>query len=381
MGPQPTLARITLTIQRMAGSMNEVNVRRTLVAALLVSGCHDLSEIRYETDEVRVGTYFGDELCAGDLRWIDDFVRRIEDDLDAESNEQIEIHLFDRDDNQSPRMCNGRSCYDVKNERVFSSAASLEHELVHAVADRVGRPADVLYTEGIPDALVNQRLVFGNTLPSDNLDRERTNLDDRTAGHFFRWLWNERDREGVRRLVRGELFADAYGFTFEEAEAAYLENAPWAYPRRWPCSAPPLASTGDHAWDETFTFDCDDEETFTIVPEDDAVPHLRRKRRTIRIENGGLYNLSGVEESIGILACQLERIDDAPADGASPPGETDPAAFAEAWGGVEYPIVGTDLVQIDFPPGEYELTIRDPAPIPGSSVRLIITPALQAARP
>jgi hypothetical protein len=365
-----------------AGSMDELlRVVCIVVAFLTSAACHDLAEIEYEGEKVRVGTFFGEELCAGDLRWMDEFVRRVEVDLDAADDEPVEIHLFHPNEPRLPNRCESSACYDVKHARIFSPPASLEHEIVHAVNERVGRPADILYREGIANALPNRRQLFGRTFPSDNLDLDHPDLDGRTIGHFMRWLWEEHDRDAFRRLARGELFADAFGFTFEDAEAEFLEEAPWAYPRRWPCSAPPLQAAGEHAWEETLTFACDDDLTMTISAQAPSVDtHTRRTTRTFEVTRAGLYHFTGLHR-FDLVKCQLAPVDDAPPETAGPrAAPPDPRALDETLGGAFYGFLGTDHVQAELTAGSYEITVYGFVG-DDSAVRVVIEPALVGTRP
>ena len=372
-----------------------VAARGMVSMALIVAGCQDLPEIEYKGEKVRVGVYGDAQLCAGDIARMDAFVRQVERDLDAHANERIDVYLYDLFDPPSsmPKGCDRGGCFDRKNERVFTSSLSLEHELVHAVVHRIGRPADIFYNEGIAEALTDARTIFGRTLPGDNLGRSersheaRETLDVQTAAHFVRWLWEEHDRESLRRLARGSSLADAYDWSFAEAEAAYLTDAPWAYPRRHPCSAPPMASVGELEWDETFSFSCEDENTFTMdvyseYPEGGW--YARHVVRTVAIERGGTFDVARSDhapDAVFLLRCQLEPIAEAP---RQHPSHEDWSILAEqehrtrSFRRPSLFALSGQLSRVRLEPGVYELVVREPRDV--ESVRVRITPALEVQR-
>lgn len=158
---------------------------------------------------------------------------------------------------------------DLSRGRIDSVRAFHPHELVHAVAGRLGRPP-VLFAEGLAVALTSRGRWNGRAL--DDIAREsvgRRRLLDRpledfaldtpaddyaVAGSFVAFLLNRFGIGPMRSFLRGcgthgrfftQAFADAYGRSVADAEFEWeraLQEAdaggtrPWHDERSWPAS-------------------------------------------------------------------------------------------------------------------------------------------------
>jgi hypothetical protein len=173
----------------------------------------------------------------------------------------------------------------------------------------------------------------------------------------MRWLWEEHDRDAFRQLARGSLFFDAYGFTFEEAEAAYLEDAPWSYPRRWPCTAPRLEPVGEHRWSASVVPECDDVHTRMTNPYDWRDLGHPRLERTIDVVDGGLYNLTAVSGGVELLHCQLDPVFAEPPQAEESPLSHFDSVARESWDQEPTRLVTDSLWQLHLAAGTYEVVL------------------------
>ncbi|MEM9463700.1 MAG: hypothetical protein AAGF11_56705 [Myxococcota bacterium] len=163
------------------------------------------------------------------------------------------------------------------------------------------------WDEGIAVAL-SGRTRQGETDVSANFDLERgESLDYPTAGHFTRWLVEERGHEGLRALARKQPLSDAYGIELVEAIQGYEDDAPWSYPSMDPCRGMALSPTGPDTWDVEVIIDCTE-------PSSTSRRSLGAgATRTIDIEQSGTYSLYlDGGHGVSIVACQLDVIDEPP---------------------------------------------------------------------
>jgi hypothetical protein len=273
----------------------------------------DLPPLEYEGEKVRVGTYFPEELCRGEVAAMDAFVSEVEDDLRAWDDEKIEVYVVDLVPEElfPGSICEKhqtQGCADTVLSRVIGNFTNVDHELVHIVQARIGRPWSKFYTEGIAEALAEDRTFMTRRRPSENLDRVHPGLDAAGAGHFMRWWWETGDRAALRRLLsrRGrdpeKAFADEFGMSIRDAEERYFDEAPGSYPRRSPCAAPQLGSTAAGHWEETIEFDCGG-------PTTRGVAGRIREHRTMVVEAAGFYDVAlSAGGWVGLMLCQTEPL-------------------------------------------------------------------------
>ncbi|MEX1367511.1 MAG: hypothetical protein AB1Z98_30565 [Nannocystaceae bacterium] len=218
-----------------------------------------LPQIRYVTDQAEIGTDFGHSICPSELAWLDGHIEYVEDLLDAGSDERIEIYLYQ----SVPPQCHLFGCY-TEEGYIASNWNALDHEVVHAVVDRIGDPPP-FWSEGIAEALTRRgtyrgyrQAVSENVMASDS-----TEVDYATAGHFVRWLIQTRGIESVRMVLEGGSVEHAFGQTLAQLEAEYEEDAPYAYPPiRDACDFLPLPAVDEVSWSEDIAISCDREGIF-----------------------------------------------------------------------------------------------------------------------
>lgn len=224
-----------------------------VLAALLLASCspdYDTQQLRIVLDDSLPG-----RLCEGDLQHYQGEVDRIEHALGIQMRRRLTVELYQQDTG-----CRAaEACYDGTRHRVRANAATLSHELVHGVT-RDGRRRKNLrfFDEGIAVALESHvRFPRRPSLPSDNVDFRRSNeIHYATAGHFTRWLLEERGSDDLRALLRGETFDDVYGEPLETAEQRWLATAPWLFPELAPCPYPQLPQS-DEGWRGSIALDCE----------------------------------------------------------------------------------------------------------------------------
>ncbi|MBL4687140.1 MAG: hypothetical protein JKY37_21265, partial [Nannocystaceae bacterium] len=239
-------------------------MQRGRAAALLVwasaSACseYDLPSLRYETEQAVIGTDISKPLCGYDLPWIDEQIEFTEGMLNAAADEKLEIYIYAKD---VPEPCGGRAgvvgCYKPDEKIIASVWWAVDHEIVHAVADRFS-DASVFWDEGIAEALRRGRPTIRGWIPvvqNASVDTSRE-VERFGAGHFVRWLINEYDIDTVRDLLTGTPPGEVTGNSLEDLSAMYESESMAAYPSWAPCDYPELANVGPGLWDETVEVSC-----------------------------------------------------------------------------------------------------------------------------
>jgi hypothetical protein len=278
---------------------------KVVVGALLVMGCSEpLPEIRYETAQARIGTDFEQSLCSHDLQWVDEHIAFVENALNAPSDELVEIYLYVG----KPPQCRGLGCYKKKDGYIVGDWSSIDHEIVHAIVDRFADPP--LFTgEGVAEALSGrgtQRAT--NTTVAENLRvRDPADLSYYTAGHFVRWLIEDRgDLTALRSLLDGGDARSIYGASLEELGVEYEAEAPFSFPPWDPCRYTPLAEVTAGHWQERVELTCEHPDATRFG---EAWVTLLR---SVELE-GGTYDLR-VEGGRGarLLGCQTDVLYEPP---------------------------------------------------------------------
>lgn len=270
-----------------------------------------VAEFRYETLYTDIATKFEHPVCGGTLAEIDRHIEEVGEALGIEVTRRIPIYMsFGVDD------CSGDCLRN--NGDVVSDAASLPHELVHAMTCEWGRRSDPLYGEGLAEA-------FDGT-PSYAPDESLGPLESfagsgdayghrTTAELFIRWLYEEHGPRLLEDAYRAteygggleqfsEAFDSVYGVTLADAEASFLAERPLLYPPPWDqCTGPDIEWQGD-LWRVDATLDCDDGVTlgpYLGVPRIDiSVPNsdpemYQRFTLTGKDDREYLLQLDGIE--------------------------------------------------------------------------------------
>ncbi len=317
---------------------------QVIICVLLTACGDDLPSIRYETDEVEVGTDFEDPLCVGDLDFLDAHVRRLERELDADSSDRIRIYVYA----DAPPCDTGGSfgCF-VDDRYITTNWHAVDHEIVHAVVARFADPSD-FWSEGAAEALRGTHIERGSSSPADNFDRSGAAIDYRTAGHFVRWLADDvADTSALRAFLDGSDFEAAFGLALDDALAMY-DDAPWSYPPIGRCDAPDLSSAGASAWEEVIDMACAKAGTSAFGG------HGISTHRRFEVTESGRFNLeSSAGEGVRIIGCQSDVLDE------QPPDFEDGDVYNEAGGNR----VGAKLFrsgmrhELDLPVGTYDMTV------------------------
>jgi hypothetical protein len=235
-------------------------------------GCGEYPEIEWETDHLRVGSEV--PLCQGTITDLDAHVRRVETLLEAEMDAPVDVFIFE----ELPSWaCSGQraaGCWEPWANRVVTDLGARDHELVHAVAHSAGNGrADELFAEGLAHALYGYRNEFGWQPPSAGIGTDAEGLDYFSAGHFMRWLYEDKGgAPPMKQLLDGSseyrgpdfnrrAFEDAYGISFDEAEAEYFAFAPEMYAGVAVCDLAEIDVDARGMVDTDIGFDCSAEHT------------------------------------------------------------------------------------------------------------------------
>ncbi len=173
----------------------------------LSTGCGELPEIRYETDRLQIGAAFDEPICEGTLAALDDHISGIERALGRPANrDPIVVYWLD---DVSEYCGDGRGgCFFPGTRVLFSTGASITHELVHAVLDSTAHTyfveegmaeiysgVDVFYDPDRDDGSLASRLSLSRSAYRDG------KLDYAAAAHFMRYVHAARGEVGMRELA------------------------------------------------------------------------------------------------------------------------------------------------------------------------------------
>ena len=329
--------------------MKHLGHGRVAALAVLLCACGPSPDRSYSTDNFDVHTEFVAPLCTGDLERWTQFVDHTETLLDIELKAGLDVHVWDETQWSADPWCPATTtgCYAPVRHRIFTTLASLQHELVHAVAEGWGS-RNAFFSEGVAMAFEGEATSFGWSAPSDNIDLGTRRVDRLTAGHFTRWLWETRDHELLLELLASKADAAAfekiYGQSLADAEQQYFVEVPWSYPPLFFHEVPPLTALAGDYWQESVDFDCERPDVYGRL-EGIAVIRL------LDIDEPGTYVLWTDSDGISISRRQHEIIVDM-ADAEALAGGDVPNGFS-AW------YAGGTLHVLELNEGEYELWVTD----------------------
>lgn len=217
------------------------------MAGALVVGCQPLPDVRYETDHAEIATFFDAPLCAGNLAHVDEWILKLVAVLEAPVDEKIRIYWGAEgvDAHCVVDGIHGGGCHRFGGGPTFVQAATLNHELVHAVGDRIG-PMEIFFEEGIAHALDGALMGMEDfqTLPNELIGLSPRDFEQKNgrpiASHFVRFLIDEQGMGPLNRL-RGRVrrdstrteVTDAFGGIYAQPladfETAWVAQAPFSY--------------------------------------------------------------------------------------------------------------------------------------------------------
>lgn len=309
------------------------------------------------TEHAEIGTYFDAPLCAGSIARVDESIARYALLLDAVSSQKVRIYWGADGVMESCDVAGLHDtlagCHIIGKNETFADSGSLEHELVHAVGDRIGG-MDSFFEEGLAEAL------SGGIGPAPDFERRPSSFvglstadfidtpgSRSTSRHFVQFLIDERGMEPLNELrplaLRGttrdqvlEAFHAVYDTPIEALEDAWVERAPLSYEQLGDLALPEDQWRGDELTIQR-TLDCDDVSTMgpldgVTIPEDFAEQEGMYQRITFDVADEDSYNLdlqgSGARARVREEECWIAA-DDAPNElelGADVPVETNMGA-------------------------------------------------------
>lgn len=293
-------------VARAAGS-------RHLLLGLAMFGCQQDSTlaISYQTEHLDIGVELDHPLCRGDLDALERIVLEVEDELEVEMQDVTTVYVWDDErwwsgPNQNCQEDAALGCFDVSAGTVSTSYEALNHELVHATMG--SRGTHPFFDESVADIYAGDQTRLGSSLPSDSAGTDQYGIDRATGRHFVRWI---RERWGLHRLAQlldsgestFENFEGVYGVSLADAEAMYVDDAPFGYPSLHVCTAPPLLGQ-DSTWTAQLGLDCD-AGSDTRVAGDGMIMH-----RTFTIVTPGRYRIRTDADWFDIFRCSGPRADE-----------------------------------------------------------------------
>lgn len=210
------------------------------------TACSGLPEVSFVTDRLHIATDFDDPICEGTLDEFDNHVDGVEDALGRPSNrDPIIVYWLD---DVSDYCGDGRGgCFFPGTRLLFSTGASITHELVHAVLDSTAHTyfveegiaeiysgVDVYYRPDRDDGSLGSRLSLSKGAYRDG------KLDYAAAAHFMRYVFREKGEVAMRSLadviaaggstkaISGTI-EDVFDRTIGDIEDDYFEDAPSYY--------------------------------------------------------------------------------------------------------------------------------------------------------
>ena len=156
---------------------------------------------RYTTADLHI--HADTQRCEGDLARWQAFVDFASAYLGVAPSTPIEVYLWDQQaDFSDLPYCGGvvGGCLEAASGRVYTTDASLEHELVHALV-RAQTNTDAFFSEGLAVALAGPT-AFGPYPPAFPV-ASPAEVDYVSAGHFVRWLLEREGPAAVLAHMRG----------------------------------------------------------------------------------------------------------------------------------------------------------------------------------
>jgi hypothetical protein len=279
---------------------------RTAVLLLgICASCRQPPEVAFVSDRFAIAPEFAGELCGGNIAFMETRLAAIEALLGIEAPGRIRYNWVEDVDG----FCHEEAEACAEGATIFGPWKYFEHELVHAaVTGSLGRPKSFL-GEGVAVALSGGSIAPTSVMPSEFLGRtprDSSAVDNRdfygTAGHFVRFLLDEFGPEKLVQLYRASDYDDsvaqfrgqfeqAYGLSFDEVEALYLDAAYDVYPPPFGCPEPTMAWDGV-AFVAEVAVDCSEAATLRV-----SATQMERSA-TVRPDSSvlGAFTLDGVEE-------------------------------------------------------------------------------------
>lgn len=331
----------------MTGFRNPV--RSSPLVCLAMLSCQadepELPSFSIETKRARIALdhdHAADPLCKGDLDHIDAQVARVEEFLAVKRTEPVSIYLGGVDEFCSdPESL--RACYRGDIDWIFTDWASLDHEIVHAVARHIDFPS-LFWSEGTATLLSawshkdRSAALTPALLDAPNL----TNYV--SVAHFSHYIVETYGRESFNRIIRGEPLEQVLGMSATEATERYEDEVPYAYPSLNPCPYPPLPSVGEGQWEETVAFDCDspDTSTFEFTGHSNSIAPVLL--RSVSLDAGEYeFDFDGaIASSYVLLGCVSDVLDVE----TTPPSNGDLFNELDTHPGTLFPSTGRQLLQL-----------------------------------
>lgn len=254
---------------RLPVSTRIARCTRWLASWIVLQGCGELPEVRYETEHLKIATDL--TVCEGTVAAMEDHVLFLEETLGIRVEKPIDVYLYDEvPGGRCPD--NVSACAYARPRRIFTTGPAVNHELGHAVAYELGRH-DHLFAEGIAEAFEGNRTEFGTQAPNAAVGHLPEFVDDPSAGHFVRWLYDEHGAAKIRDLIRKtspsrsadhtrSAFHEIYGTSLGDMQTRFFDEAPEGYPALRFCEYESVE------WNEGLDFevelDCDDRGTLGV---------------------------------------------------------------------------------------------------------------------
>lgn len=240
--------------------MNDENLlmsrpRRGVVSLALLgwAACSDAERPRYVTEHLTVELYDGEVLCAGSLATMDDQIERVAAFLGVSVPENVPVYYGATAVQEN---CGAHYGGCARARGVFSTSASIFHELVHAVRHSQGGGGAVgtwLFEEGVAEVMSGFRWhphhAFAQSSATERgpavlaaFPRGQDKFipeDYSMAGHFVSWLRTTHGDAAIvaflndERYLDGEAYEEAFvehfGLSIEEADEAWRAFASTDY--------------------------------------------------------------------------------------------------------------------------------------------------------
>jgi hypothetical protein len=247
-----------------------------------------------------IGTAFDEPICEGTLKALDDHVGGVEKALGRPTNaDPILVYWLDDVEEYCGKGRGG--CFFPGTRVLFSTGASITHELVHAVLDSTAHTyfaeegiaeiysgVDAYYRPDPDDGALADRLDLSRSAYRDG------KLDYASAAHFMRYVHDSRGQLAMRDIAAviakggstGDItkaIENAFDASIGDIDAVYFEEAP-SYFRGFAAEEVQRIDNLDDGHE--VHLECDEEGT----------------RGPLGIEGGGLYEVRQVKVRRGGIA-------------------------------------------------------------------------------